>query len=78
MTDRPTAAVARWNAAHPIGTPVVAYPGFRPEVDKNGMRLVTRTRSAASVLGWHTAVVWVEGHGACIALSHVDPSPTTA
>lgn len=34
-----------------------------------------RTRSAASVLSGHTAVVWVTGHAACIALAHVQPIP---
>ncbi|MFF1709249.1 hypothetical protein [Streptomyces sp. NPDC058268] len=64
--------VARWNAAHPIGTPVSAYPGARPEDDRNDERLDTATRSKAQVLGGHTAVVWVDGHSACIALSHID------
>jgi hypothetical protein len=63
---------AEFNALYPIGTPVVAYPGCRPEDDANDERLVTRTRSKAEVLGGHTDVVWVDGHDACIALSHVD------
>ncbi|MFE4420365.1 hypothetical protein [Streptomyces sp. NPDC056817] len=70
-------AADAFNAAHPIGTPVVAYPGCRPEDDPNDERLVTRTRSRAQVLGGHTAVVWVDGHGACIALTHVDPFRAT-
>ncbi|MET8841485.1 hypothetical protein ABZW67_15495 [Streptomyces rubiginosohelvolus] len=69
----PAAEADRWNAAHPIGTPVTAYPGLRPEDNSKCVRLITHTRSAASVLGGHTAVVWVEGHGACIKLTHVDP-----
>lgn len=64
-------SAAHFNEQHPIGTPVRAYPGFRPEVDPSARRLDTRTRSAASVLG-DAAVVWVEGHGACIALTHID------
>lgn len=68
MTERPTTTVARWNKAHPVGTPVRVWTGAR-----EGDGLLTRTRSAASVLGGHTAVVWVDGEGACIALSHVDP-----
>jgi hypothetical protein len=63
----------QWNALYPIGTPVLAYPGARPEDHGDVTRLVTRTRSAATVLGGHTDVVWVDGHSACIALSHVDP-----
>ena len=62
-----------FNARYPIGTPVVAYPACRPEDDPNDERLITRTRSAAETLGGHTAVVWVDGHSACIALTHVDP-----
>jgi hypothetical protein len=70
--QREAQAVKRWNRLHPIGTPVVAYPGCRPEFDRNATRIVTSTRSKATVLGGHTAVVWVHGHSACIALSHVD------
>lgn len=68
MPERPTTTVARWNKAHLVGTPVRVWTGAR-----EGDGTPTRTRSAASVLGGHTAVVWVEGHGACIALTHVDP-----
>lgn len=64
-----------FNAAYPVGTPVFAYPGARPEDIPSARRLVTRTRSRASVLGGHTDVVWVDGHSACIALSHVDVVP---
>ncbi|MGW0626495.1 hypothetical protein [Streptomyces sp. NPDC002758] len=66
------ATVDAWNAAHPVGTPVVAYPCGRPEDFPNDERIVTTTRSKATVLGGHTAVVWVHGHSACIALTHVD------
>jgi hypothetical protein len=62
-----------FNSLHPVGTPVFAYPGARPEDFPSDRRLVTRTRSKAEVLGGHTDVVWVDGHSACIALSHVDP-----
>lgn len=61
-----------FNSRFPVGTPVVAYPGCRPEDEANDERLVTFTRSRAEVLGGHTDVVWVHGHGACIALTHVD------
>jgi hypothetical protein len=71
MPERPSTTAARWNAAHPVGTPVRVWPGFR-----EGVGTLTRTRSAASVLGGHTAVVWVDGEGACIALSHVEPDHT--
>ncbi|MFF3094221.1 hypothetical protein [Streptomyces cyaneofuscatus] len=76
ITDQfPAIAVDRWNALHPVGTPVYAYPGCRPEDDPKCTQLTTRTRSVASVLGGHTAVVWVDGHSACISLTHVDPRP---
>ncbi|MCX4911846.1 hypothetical protein [Streptomyces sp. NBC_00878] len=72
-TPEPQTAADVWNSRYPIGTPVTAYPGARPEDDPNGERLNTRTRSEAQVLSGHTAVVWVDGHSACIALAHVDP-----
>lgn len=62
-----------FNALYDVGVPVFAYPGARPEGHGDVTRLVTRTRSRASVLGGHTDVVWVDGYSACIALSHVDP-----
>ena len=71
MPERPATTVARWNAARPVGTPVRVWTGAR-----EGDGTLTRTRSAASVLGGHTAVVWVDGHSACIALTHVDPDHT--
>lgn len=78
ITDQfPATAAGKWNSQHPVGTPVFAYPGCRPEDDSKCTRLVTRTRSAASVLGGHTAVVWVDGHSSCISLTHVDPRPET-
>lgn len=66
-----------FNARYPVGTPVVAYPGCRPEDCPSDERLVARTRSVAQVLGGHTDVVWVDGHSACIALTHVDPFRAT-
>lgn len=63
---------AEFNALYEVGVPVFAYPGARPENDRSARRLVTRTRSEATVLGGHTDVVWVDGHSACIALTHVD------
>lgn len=72
------ATAAAWNDQHPVGTPVVAYPGARPEFDRNATRIVTKTRSAAQVLSGHTPVVWVDGHDACIALTHIDPIEETS
>ncbi|WP_327333676.1 hypothetical protein [Streptomyces anulatus] len=75
--EPPAVTAERWNARYPIGTPVTAYPGCRPEDDPKCTQLTTRTRSAAAVLGDHTAVVWVDGHSACISLTHVDPRTET-
>jgi hypothetical protein len=84
---------AEFNSRYKVGTPVLAYPGIRPDhpvaiafreraaagrlfkgADTDPCtRLITRTRSVAQVLGGHTDVVWVDGHSACIALTHIDP-----
>lgn len=62
-----SAEVERWNEAHPVGTPVTAYPGVRGE-----NALTTRTLSTAWLLGDHTPVVLVEGYAGGIALDHID------
>lgn len=72
-TRSPDAIVREWNARHPVGTQVIAYPGTR-----GGQGLTTATRSAAWALEGHTPVVMVEGHPACIALTHVDARPAAA
>ena len=60
-----------FNAAHPIGTPVLAFPGTR-----DGRALLTRTRTPAWRLGGHTDVVAVEGSAGgvdlTIALTHIE------
>jgi hypothetical protein len=67
---------AEWNQLHPIGTPVIAYPGFRPEyAAKYGIeftRLYTRTRSEAWTLSHGEPVVKVEGYAGGISLEHID------
>jgi hypothetical protein len=68
-TDADAAAVA-WNERYAVGCPVLAFPGSR-----DGRALNTRTRSAAWVMGGHSAVVMVEGYAGGIALSHVEPIP---
>lgn len=65
--------VETFNRLHPVGTPVFAYPGFRPEVASDARRLVTRTRTAAQLSASGDPVVWVEGEGSYICLTHVDP-----
>ena len=62
----------QFNARYPVGTLVFAYPGCRPE-DGPGTRLVTRTRTEAQVSASGDPVVWVEGEGAYISLTHIDP-----
>lgn len=62
-----------FNSLHPVGTLVFAYPGARPEDIPSTRRLVTRTRTVAQSVGLdREGVVWVDGHGAYIALTHVD------
>lgn len=61
-----------FNRLYPVGTLVFAYPGVRPE-DGAGTRLVTRTRTEAQLSASGHPVVWVEGEGAYISLTHVDP-----
>lgn len=63
---------AEFNARYPVGTLVFAYPGCRPE-DGAGTRLVTRTRTEAQLSASGGPVVWVEGEGSYICLTHVDP-----
>ncbi|MYS69433.1 hypothetical protein GTY88_03160 [Streptomyces sp. SID5926] len=64
--------VDEFNHRHPVGALVFAYPGCRPE-DGAGTRLVTRTRTEAQLSASGDPVVWVEGEGAYICLTHVDP-----
>ncbi|MGX1254097.1 hypothetical protein RKD48_006608 [Streptomyces ambofaciens] len=63
----------QFNASHPVGTLVFAYPGFRPEDASDARRLVTRTRTEAQLSASGDPVVWVEGEGSYICLTHVDP-----
>ncbi|MFD9950560.1 hypothetical protein ACFWYW_57470 [Nonomuraea sp. NPDC059023] len=55
-----------WNAVHPVGTPVLAWPGTRDDEP-----LVTRTRTPAWTLGHGAAVVSVEGRSGGINLTHI-------
>ena len=63
-----SAEARTWNARHAVGTRVVYWPGLR-----KGEGITSSTRTPAQALGGHTAVVWVEGRGDCIALTHVEP-----
>jgi len=61
--------VQEFNAQHPIGTPVRYWTGVRGD----GPGRCSRTRTAAQLLQGHTAVVWMQGEGSCVALTHVEP-----
>ncbi|MFB6398323.1 hypothetical protein [Polymorphospora lycopeni] len=67
-TTSATDAVQTFNDTHPIGTPVRYWKGAR---EGNGK--TARTRTAAQLLGGHTAVVWLTGVAGCISLTHVQP-----
>jgi hypothetical protein len=54
----------RWNEAHPVGTRVFVQKD-------NGIKQLTRTRSEASVLSGHSAVIYLEGISGCYLLSRV-------
>jgi hypothetical protein len=62
-------SVKRWNASHPPGTQVIAYP------DRDGEPLYTWTRSLAMAHGRGRPVVLVEGHTAVLPLSQVEAGP---
>lgn len=59
---------AKWNAKHPAGADVVLTTDA-------GQKIETKTRSAASVLGGHSAVVWLDGFAGCWSLSSVKARP---
>lgn len=65
----------QFNSRYPVGTPVFAYPGFRREDDPKARRLVTRTRTTAQTSACGDPMVWVDGEGSYIVLTHVDPVP---
>lgn len=65
--NHPLEEATQFNKQWPVGTAVRYWTGLR-----EGQGKLSRTRTAASVLSGHTAVVWVEDHGACIALSHIE------
>jgi len=60
--------VKDWNARYPVGTLVRYWCGERAG-EPSG---VGRTYQEATVLGGHTAVVWIEGCSGCVALTHVE------
>lgn len=64
----PDTATDRWNANHPVGTPVFAWPACRDDAP-----MATRTRTPAWTLGHGEAVVSVEGYTGGIRLAHIEP-----
>lgn len=68
-----------FNAAFPVGTPVIAYPLTLPEENQPEFfkRLITRTRSEAWTLGHGDPVVKVDGYAGGIALTHIAPFRAT-
>jgi len=68
MTKKLQSEIDRFNKKNPVGTPVRFWTGAR-----QGEGVESKTRTEAQAMGNHTAVVWVEDHGACIALSHIEP-----
>lgn len=54
-----------WNESHDIGQTVKYWPRTRRDEPKTG-----KTKSNAAIM-CNTAVVFIEGHSGCIALSHV-------
>lgn len=63
--------VDEWNRRHPVGTSVRRYKYINP--NREAEPVLTKTTSAAWVLGGHTAVVMVEGKAGCVALASVIP-----
>ena len=63
--------IDEFNAACPVGTAVLAFPGSR-----EGRALMTRTRSTAWLVG-SEPVVMVEGYAGGIALTHIEVIPAT-
>jgi hypothetical protein len=68
VDERAQQAVEQFNARYPVGSAVHYWRGVRA-----GEGVLSTTRSPAALLGGHTAVVWVEGYTACLALTHVEP-----
>jgi hypothetical protein len=62
--------VEAWNARYPVGSPVTRYRLMHPLREPQS----TRTRSAAWLMGGHTAAVMVEGVAGAVALESVQSS----
>lgn len=62
----PAITVDGWNQQHEVGIAVF----YRKD---NGSGVTTTTRSQASILSGHTAVIWLDGVSGCVALDRVSP-----
>lgn len=62
-------SVLAWNRLYPRGTPVKCYRSYGNE--QTAFHSVTR--SEAWVMGGHSAMVMIEGHGGGFALTHMEP-----
>lgn len=70
-----TLSIDFWNALHPVGTPVVVYPGARPKPGGDNLdcrRIETVTTSPAWITGFGKQVVLVRDYAGWITLTHVD------
>ena len=66
----PQQLVNDWNAQHPVGTRVTRYKLINPLREPTA----TATRSAAWVMGGHSAMVMVMGVAGGVALESVVPA----
>ena len=65
MSAKEQAKVENWNRTMPsVGVKVV----YRND---DGTLVMTTTKSAAELLGGHTAVIWLDGISGCVALDRV-------
>lgn len=64
--DARQAAVDSWNANNAVGC------GVSYRNDKGDLT-VTTTRTEASILSGHTAVIWLNGVAGCVLLDRVKP-----
>jgi adenosine/AMP kinase len=59
-----------WNAANPVGTPVMI------KLDGEDETVATVTRSEAQILSGHSVVIWLKKVSGCYLLDRVRPAAT--
>ena len=64
------AQCADWNRQYPVGTTVEYFARMNPLEESRGLYT---TRSEATVLGGHTAVIWLDNKSGCVALDACVP-----